>query len=823
MKSLIMILLSLLLVFTSCSTHFGNFEVKESTERSMSDDRFDDLSYYLSIDKFKYYINEYTFALEEKIPNEIQVHLRSLSVNDLLALNLSRTKLLKAANYDELIYQYLKSKNLLFGKKPAELAWGYNFFKNKLDEGFQLAPSRLDIELQITGIESPTAREIPIDATIYTPDEMTLDSGHYISNRTTRAVFWEAIENDRTVEFHLGDAREFLKTLKTQGGEILYTVKPLARSYNKIYVVKYPGESEFRYAITNIGGADRLAHLTHQLSLSNFKNYNRATKVVVKGDVKKFHEIRLHEHIMQLKLLPAADRVIIGQKESIDGKFYIFWKMRALKNLYDDDPARFNQANPELIRKFKNLEAAPFETVFKDKKVVEDLFAFFENTLTEDSKYAPPKFKMYNYDNFTIEMADYVFKNHSGKEIRWRVISNVWGDEVLPIARALKATGHNKIVYMGTAGAFANKGYKVGDLVIPNAVYIGDSKRKIQAETMQIEIAKYGGAVEHVGSPFEETKSWLAMARERSEFVEIETSYLREVFNGKTDNLEMYLLISDILGSDSETLAHATSSKRKNSQNKLLAELFARDTKQPPVPAVQKVTTALEKLKALIEKVLTKKGIAFRYYVFSLLKNKPNVTERVVLETAEAAETFSDKLILDELSRAGEILEKLKIQIPSFSSDILTYLNHSVIDGTWNPKSKKLSLTLVTVNDTAAKKRPLIEELTSLKATSPTLFKNIDIEIDSAAPKHSFTKIPLPLKLDSDVIVKIYTTSAFANYGLTQTTTINGGISLTMLPTKNLAGAVKTISEFISNDTTSNQKSSCVEEVSSILKIIGSF
>ena len=70
---------------------------------------------------------------------------------------------------------------------------------------------------------------------------MTLDSGHYISNRTTRAIFWEAIENERTIEFHLGDSREFLKGLKEQNGEILYEVKPLAKNYNKIFIVKYPG------------------------------------------------------------------------------------------------------------------------------------------------------------------------------------------------------------------------------------------------------------------------------------------------------------------------------------------------------------------------------------------------------------------------------------------------------------------------------------------------------------------------------------------------------------------------------------------------------
>src|SRR5690606_9979823 len=129
----------------------------------------------------------------------------------------------------------------------------------------------------------------------------------------------------------------------------------------------------------------------------------------------------------------------------------------------------------------------------------------------------------------------------------------VWGDEIVPVAKALKETGHKNVTYMGTAGAFPDKDIKVGDLVIPS--HYLDEKGKIVAKgsAMQIEGAKVGGVVEHVASPFDETFQWLGEASARSDLVEIETNYLGRIFNGSDDHVRSYLLVSDVLGSDGET------------------------------------------------------------------------------------------------------------------------------------------------------------------------------------------------------------------------------------------------------------------------------
>lgn len=740
----------------------------------------DEISYFLSIDKFKYYLNEYSVALEGKVPDEIITAIRKITVEEIIELHLDPALLSDADNYDALIYDYLESKNLVKGVKKADLKWNYNFFRTKLNEAFTLSPSKYDIDLSLNSGEKSLVGDTLITPEVLNPEEMTLDSSHYISNRTTRAIYWEAIQNERTIEFHLGDSREFLKGLKEQGGEILYEVKPLAKNYNKIFIVKYPGEASYRYALTNIGGKDRLDHLVHQLSLSNLGGGKLKNKVIVKGDLKKFQAAKIEEHTLQLKLLPKAERVIIGQKESIDGKFQIFWKIRALKNLYDDDPDLFNKKLDAKTReKFFVLEKAPLETIFKDKKIVEDAFAAFEKEFETNPSLLPEKFKVYNYDNFTIEMCDYVFKSADGKDVRWRVVSNSWGDEIVPIAQAFKNSGHTNVVYMGTAGAFADKGYKVGDLVVPTAVVDADVKIAVKNNPMKIDGAKYGGSVEHVGSPFEESVAWLEKARARSELVEVETSYLRKIFNSPADNVEMYLLISDILGSETETLAHATSAKRKNAQNKLLAKLFERDAKGIPQPVKAMTKTTLEKNRDLIFEVLGKKALAYKYYVFSHLKNAKDLSEKEILKFAEEQPAFTDSFILDRLVKVSELVHELNKKMKG-KAEFDVAFSKNLVSGTWNPKTSKLNVVLKAKN--AAAEKILKEALASHSEFLAKIkgFAEVTASMSIDSPDIIWMKVPE--KTDPDFLVKVYSLSGLKNAGLYHKVTYNGNLTLDLLP-----------------------------------------
>lgn len=749
----------------------------------------EEITYYLSVDKFKYYINEYSVAQEGKIPDPIITYLRMLDVKDILDMNLDPEELKDAANYDKIITTLLHENNLLEGVSKTQLKWNYNFFKNKLNEAFSLSESKLDINLSLPREAGNLDDGIVLKPENLNPEEMTLDSGHYISNRTTRAIFWEANENNRPIEFHLGDSREFLKELKDKNGEILFEVKPFAKNYNKIYIIQYPGEKTYRYAITNIGGKDRLDHLTHQISLSNISKGQLKAKVLVKGDIKKFHEAKATEHAMQLRLLPKANRVIIGQKESIDGKFNLFWKVKALKNLYDEEPDLFEKKLTTKDReKLMNLMKGGHEALFKDKKIIEDTYLVFESSFEKNPELLPAKFKMYNYDNFTIEMCDYVFENENKETIRWRVISNVWGDEVVPIAQALKETGHTSVTYMGTAGAFANKGYKVGDLVIPDTVRDGDESLKMLSKPMAIEGARNGGSVEHVGSPFEESQDWLKKAQARSDFVEVETSYLRRIFNGTSDKLEIYLLISDILGSDTETLAHATSSKRKNAQNKLLAKLFERDAKSAPTPANDLILSSLEKNKKIVMQALEKKTASYRYYIYSMLKNHQNLTEKEVIEFAASKAAFTDSYILDRLVKIGEVIHYLKKN--NFKeNDFEIAFSKSLVEGTWNPKEEKIEIVIKAKN--AQVEKSLKASLESAREFIDSLKSFSTIDVQSSITNPNLIWLKLPEKTDPDFLVKIYSHSGYQNAGFYKNVTYNGNVTFDFLPTSKVENPLK--------------------------------
>lgn len=788
-------LTSLLIIFSLFLSSCANLQFSSGTNHArLPASAVEEISYYLSVDKFKYYLNEYSVAQEGKIPDSIIKHLRNVTIEDIMNSGFEAQELKDANNYDRLIFTMLKEEKLTEGVTEDKLKWGYNFFKNKLNEAFALNSSKLSINLTLPTANTEIDKGLAIVPAVLDPEEMTLDSGHYISNRTTRAIFWEANKNNRPIEFHLGDSREFLKELKDKNGELLFEVKPFAKNYNKIYIIQYPGEKTYRYAITNIGGQDRLDHLTHQISLSNLSGEKLQSKVLVKGDIKKFHAAKAEEHALQLRLLPQADRVIIGQKESIDGKFNLFWKVKALKNLYDSDQATFQSKISSMGEKDKAKfftmmsNTNGYETLFKDKKIVEDAYALFEKDFEKNPSLSPGKFKIYNYDNFTIEMCDYVFVNSDNQTMRWRVVSNVWGDEVIPIAEALKQTGHTNVTYMGTAGAFATKGYKVGDLVSPANVRDGADALAMISTPMKIEGAKYGGTVEHVGSPFEESNEWLAKAQARSEFVEVETSYLRRIFNGPQDKLEIFLLVSDILGSDTETLAHATSSKRKNAQNKLLAKLFERDSKGLPAPVVLEVTNPEAKLKNLVFKTLEKKAAAFRYYVYSNLKNKTNLIEKDIIDFANSKSSFTDAYLLDRLVKVSEVIHDLKKSNPA-AGDFDIAFSKSLAEGTWHPKEDKLNIIFKaksSVHESALKSildknKKFIDDMKS--------FANIEVRTGIDDPNMIWMKVPE--KTDPDFLVKVYALTGFKNAGLYKNVTYNGNITLDFLPTSRTENALK--------------------------------
>lgn len=739
----------------------------------------------LAVDKLDYYIGEYINNFGKKIDETSLAALKKSNVGYLIHKFSNDSRIYDAKKYDEIVYNIIADK---LGSTPAgkksDYQWGYNFFKNKLNEGFVL----LDSNIKPGDDSSLTKKEarsvFPMPSAGASSEELTLDADHYISNRTTRAVFWEAVESKRDVEFHLENSREFLKNLQSNGGKILKEVRPFANNYNKIYVVQYPGEDTYRYAITAIGGKDRLNHLMLQFGLS--KRGNEVTNNVrIFGDLDDAHKAMEDELSGIFRHLPKSERVIIGQKGAIERTFETLWKIRALKNLYDDDPASIlSKIDTKYTDIFKDLmttgDINKFD-IFKNKKVIEDLYK--ANASVIDSKgHTPGNFKKFDYDNFVISMSDIVFKNSENEEVVWRIVANSWGDEISPLAKALKNTGHKHITYIGTAGAFPDKGYGVGDLVVPSHTRLDGASKKMQGTSMEIDGAKYGGTVDHVFSPFIETNDWLEESSKHSDFVEVEVSHLRKILNAQDIDFQAYLLISDVLNSEGETLASATGSKRRNSLNKLLYAMLDRDKVGIP-NNVEFTDSKVANLRTSIDKVLGTKANTLKYYIFSMLKDRDSVSEADIKAALDSVDNFSDNYFTKRLTESSEISSYVLRKLEEFGHMPRISIDKNFVDGKWHPKTDKIIVNIHA--DTQALVDQYKEVAHDLENEIAKISKFCEINFIRGPPPAEFVTIPKYVGLDSDFLVNLYSQAAFKQAGLDAQVTYNGNLKFNFLPTVN--------------------------------------
>lgn len=780
----------ILLFFTSCSifntqTQIGpmsyNWERAERSPASEVDTaRLETL---LGIDKLDYYVVEYINAFGKNIDAGDLAALKKSDFKYLLEKYSNDSRIYDAKNYDAIIYEIISDK---LGTKPkkskASFVWGYNFFKNKLNEGFTLLDTKIKVEDKSDfTTKIPTKEEVLSDLA-FSPEDLTLDSGQYISNRTTRAAFWEATESNRGIDFHLENSREFLKNVQENGASILGEVRPFANNYNKIYIVKYPNEDTYRYAITSIGGKDRLNHLLLQFGLSKLTDKKLKNTVRIFGDVDVAHRQMADELGGIMRHLPKAQRVFIGQKGALEKTLELLWKVRALKNLYDENQ---NIVTKEFDSKIKDSfisfidsgDHASFD-MFKHKKAIEVAFEKLKETITKKGL-LPESFKQYDYDNFVISMSDISFKNMDGKDIVWRVVANSWGDEISPLAQALKDTGHKDITYIGTAGAFPGKG-KVGDLVIPTHARINGKNVKLNGDILSVDGSRHLGVVDHVFSPFEETKEWLEESKKHSDFVEVETSHLREILNSPDDHMRAYLLISDVLGSEGETLASATSAKRRNALNKLLISILDRDKVGIPNNA-EKNTASFAVLRDIVEKALVGKGNTFKYYVYSALKDSNIQSVEEVTNFATTVDSFTDAYFTKRIVQASEISSFVARKLEATGIMPQVSVSKEFVQGNWHPKKDKMYITFHAPSDTAMEAyKEAIEDLQSEIAKISSF---CEVNLTRGPPSKDEVTIPKYISGDSDFLINVYSQSAFKQAGLDAQVTYNGNIKFNFLPT----------------------------------------
>jgi hypothetical protein len=632
-----------------------------------------ELDYLLSVERFHYYIQNLVDHLESKVSEEKLNLLKSITPEEIY---LSKIKIEKLKNQDEWTGLITQLRPQM---QSHEINWGYEFFKRKLIEGFSLKV--LGQQKQFVKPKEEVnikQRSLPqLQA-----DEVLLDTSRYISEKTTQGFMWHALINQIDFEFHVGTEREFLTRMSEHKKVIVAEINPLARNYNKIYLLYDQEQNKYSYAFTQISGADRIQHLKLGIRLTRFLNFRWPKDLMLKvfGSVFQSHQQQYLDLKAMWKKLPKADVVIMGQKAAFEG---IFDNMIMLEELLKvKDKSETALALKKMVQKNGTLATAIYQGSYLKK-------LYFN----EFGRKSPVDRSSFQTEQLSHGMSDYELKTKEKGTLRIRLISNVWGDEALPIAKVIKEFSPDAFYYIGTAGALVDSQLKVGDVIQPAKTYTQNHELLDLHTHTQTQITTStlkGYRLGQVRTPFEETKSWYQKWKGLIDLVELEVGYLRKTV-GDQFPFFPYLLISDIVGSSDQSLAHAAkdSSKRKNGQLNLIESILSHhqvSSVQTPAEAYKsRFAERLEKLKSL-------KSNRDEVELF-MLAQKSMAQEKMTEKSYEKlfkseAPSFTRKELWNKIENIDFILSRIQGHIPSV--EISLRGPEEIFNNTLHPKKLKV-------------------------------------------------------------------------------------------------------------------------------------
>lgn len=731
----------------------------------------------LNLDRFETYTEYWAGTMRGRGKPELADAIHKFGPADFEAMKLNPAKLADAKNYDDLILEVLKKKHPELKATAADVEWGYNFFKMKMNEGYLLkdvAPRKTtpDPVPMTEARRNPT----PLEMTALQSEEVLLDVDGYASDRTTRAVFWEASDSKRQIELFTGGPSHFLDEMTRRGAKVIGEVGTKARNYNPIYLVQNPGETGFHYAITEISGADRLKHFQLQSSLIRWQQANGKlappppVNVVGNAAAVLVEEERALSAV--LKNIPRADHVVIGQKGAFERTFGSLGKIESIMKLQNTQSAAasglFDAKELKIIARAGEAGKDLPAFVMKYASDIDKLYKKATPLLTQHNLLTPG-FTSFNYDRGTYEMSDYIVRGADGKPQRWRIFSNVWGDEVLPIAGALKGNGYNSVNYIGTAGAFQGTNLKVGDLVIPKtAANIQGEITPIPRNTnVNPQMAKSVEAVINVQSPFEETRDWLNRAGKVSQVVEVETGYLASVFTNPNDNLNVQLLISDVVGSEGETLATATSAKRRSAQISAISEII----QDAGVVSTGAVAPTDNMILRWIQEIVPTRDPASVVQI-AREAHLQGITTKPALEAfIKTQKSFTTGKLEAVLRTADAYLTKIVASLRSAKVYPSVSFGKNLFDGRFNPSTGGVNIHFSGTPEEQAKAKAIADEIAHLNSDFK---KSVNLSFSASSPPEF-----VPQGSVKEVIpnIKFTAQTGILQYGgLAHTENANGGL-----------------------------------------------
>ncbi|MBU6376821.1 MAG: hypothetical protein KGQ59_12540, partial [Bdellovibrionales bacterium] len=495
-----------------------------------------------------------------------------------------------------------------------------------------------------------------------------------------------------------------------------------------------------------------------------------------------------------LKTLPKADHVLIGQKGAFERTIGSLGKIRALIDADAKSSTELRKLlSPEavkLLNKAIENQANLNTFVMKNASGIDKLFEAAKSVLP--ASLSPTVF---NFDRGSYEMADVILAGDNGKPQRWRVFSNVWGDEVLPIAKALKATEHTTISYIGTAGALPGSDLKVGDLVMPKTAMSPDGAKHALKPHLVPKVAKKVDVVTTVSSLFEETKEWLEQTAKKAQVVEVETSHIAKVFNGKNDRVSTMLLISDKVGVEGETLAEASSSARRNAQISAISTILDE-------AGVSNVVTAKvdgDDLYRWIEEAAPTRDPVSKFQLFKEAEAR-GISDREALKTfVQNEKSFTTKRLISSIDLADRKFLLVLSELENAGLRPTVAMPRSFLEGRWNPANGPLQVNLEL---SSADSRKAAEEILSrLSREDKSFTKALKLSISEKAGKE-WVALPGFLDNPNGTFLELYKDSAIGFGGLAHTETRTGHLKFVQVAPPTKGKAVTSIAFFKPDEAT---------------------
>jgi len=467
--------------------------------------------------------------------------------------------------------------------------------------------------------------------------------------------------------------------------------------------------------------------------------------------------------------MPRADHVILGQKGAMERNVRTAQKVELILHQLEKNPSlssNLDKTEQKLIQQLQD-SGDLFESMHNASKW-DGIFKKLENQLPELADTFD-----FNIDLNSHEIADVTLKSSDGKIKRIRLLSNVWGNEAQPIADALIETGHTKFTYIGTAGALSQD-YKVGDVVTPKRIQLHSGKYiDLPPPSFTPKGLKHTGNLAQVASLFDETQMWLKNQKTLgNDLVEMEVGYLAESFSKKANvDFNVFLLVSDMVGEEGETLDQASSSVRKKSQLSTLHEIFKHEKAQVVIPPQ---VTAKSEIDRLILQIDPKRSALSLFQIKQVIKKEfgNTIPDRLSLEQLlKKNSSFTPTLLQKRIETAQAYINELYHISQKEGQSFALLIDDDIFDGSYHPKQK---INLVFSLDSKLD----YEHAQELLEKNPE-YKKV-IELVNEAPGGKVTTNSKEItKLD---LIKVYNETAMTEGALLGKISKSGNLSFAVLP-----------------------------------------